>query len=122
MSHIVKIQAEVRDAQAVRLACTRLALPQPVDSLFRLFSGEVTGLGLRLPEWRFPIVCQLETGQVLFDNFEGRWGEQAHLDRFLQAYAVEKARLEARRQGHMVTEQALVDGSVKLTIQVGGAA
>ena len=70
MSHIVMIQTEVRDAQAVRLACTRLTLPQPVDSLFRLFSGEVAGLGLLLPEWRFPIVCQLETGQVQYDNFE----------------------------------------------------
>ena len=44
------------------------------------------------------------------------------LDRFLQMYAVEKAKLEARRQGHSVTEQSLADGSVKLTINVGGAA
>jgi len=36
---------------------------------------------------------------------------------FLQAYSVEKARLEARRAGHAVTEQALADGSIKLTIQ-----
>ena len=122
MSHVVTIQTEVRDAQAVRLACTRLQLPQPTQGQFRLFGSDVAGLGFLLPEWKFPVVCQLETGQVLFDNFGGRWGEQAHLDRFLQAYAVEKARLEARRQGHMVTEQALVDGSVKLTIQVGGAA
>jgi hypothetical protein len=44
------------------------------------------------------------------------------LDAFLQAYAVEKAKLEARRQGHVVTEQQLSDGSIKLSIQVGGAA
>ena len=37
-------------------------------------------------------------------------------------YAVEKARIEARRQGHSVTEQPLADGSIKLTIQVGGGA
>jgi hypothetical protein len=34
-----------------------------------------------------PVVCQLETGQLRFDNFGGLWGEQAQLDRFLQAYA-----------------------------------
>jgi hypothetical protein len=50
------------------------------------------------------------------------WGEQQHLDRFLQAYAVEKARSEARRQGHTVTEQSLADGSIKLIVQVGGGA
>jgi hypothetical protein len=34
---------------------------------------------------------------------------------------VEKARLEARKRGHDVVEQALPDGSVKLTVTVGGA-
>ena len=36
--------------------------------------------------------------------------------------AVEKAKLEARRKGHTVFEQPLSDGSIKLTIQVGGVA
>jgi hypothetical protein len=35
--------------------------------------------------------------------------------------AVEKAAIEARRRGHSVVEQALPDGSIKLTINVGGA-
>ena len=50
------------------------------------------------------------------------WGDQNQLDRFLQGYAVEKAKLEARKKGHTVTEQSLEDGSVKLTINIGGAA
>ena len=49
------------------------------------------------------------------------WGDQRELDRFLQAYACERAKIEARRQGHTVTEQPLADGSIKLTIQLGGA-
>jgi len=36
--------------------------------------------------------------------------------------AVEKTRLEARKQGYDVAEQALADGSIKLTVQVGGGA
>jgi hypothetical protein len=43
------------------------------------------------------------------------------MDRFLQAYAIERAKMEARRKGHTVTEQSLADGSVKLTVTVGGA-
>jgi hypothetical protein len=62
------------------------------------------------------------TGQVRFDNYEGAWGDQAQLDRFMQIYAVEKARIEARKKGHHVTEQALADGSIKLAIRVGGGA
>jgi hypothetical protein len=49
------------------------------------------------------------------------WGDQQQLDRFLQAYAVEKARIEARKKGHSVVEQTLPNGAIKLTIQVGGA-
>jgi len=56
------------------------------------------------------------------DHFNGHWGEQRELDRLLQMNAVEKAKLEARQRGHTVTEQVLGDGSIKLTIQVGGAA
>ena len=39
-----------------------------------------------------------------------------HLDRFLQIYAVEKAKLEARKKGYAVTEQALGDGSIRLQV------
>ena len=122
MSHVVQIKTQVRDAEAVRAACRRLALTEPVQGTTRLFSGEATGLAVQLPGWRYPAVAQLDTGQIQFDNFQGNWGEQIELDRFLQSYAVEKAKLEARRKGHSVTEQQLQDGSVKLTIQVSGGA
>ena len=57
-----------------------------------------------------------------YDNFRGNWGDPAKLDQFLQAYAVERAKAEARRRGHQVTEANLSDGSIKLTIQVNGGA
>ena len=40
--------------------------------------------------------------------------------RFLQGYAVEAAKQEARRQGYGVIEQPLADGSIRLTVQIGG--
>jgi hypothetical protein len=61
-------------------------------------------------------------GQVRYDNFNGLWGDESQLHRFLQAYAVEKSWIEARKEGHQVTEQALPDGYIKLTIRVGGGA
>jgi hypothetical protein len=73
-----------------------------------------------LPDWKFPLVCQLDSGELKYDIYGGRWGKQQHLDSFLQSYAVEKSKIEARRQGHSVTEAQLSDGSVKLTINVGG--
>lgn len=122
MSHVLTIKTEVSDAAAVRAACQRLHLPQPIQGIHRLFTSSATGLAVSLPKWRYPAVCDLDTGQLQYDNFNGHWGEQKHLDAFLQSYAVEKAKIEARRQGHVCTEQPLADGSIKLTISVGGAA
>src|SRR5688572_31780047 len=116
MSHVVQIQTQVRDAEAVRLTCRRLHLPEPINGSVKLFSTTVKGLAVQLPGWNYPVVCQLASGQLQYDNFAGRWGSQDALHRFLQAYAVERAKLEAHKQGHSVTEQPLTDGSIKLTI------
>ena len=122
LSHIVTIKTEVRDAEAVKAACKRLGLDEPVQGTIRLFSSEVTGLLVRLPGWHYHAVVDTATGQINFDNYEGAWGDQKHLDAFVQAYAIEKAKIEARKQGHSVHEQPLPDGSFKLTIQVAGGA
>ncbi len=122
MSHIVQIRTEIRDPAALRAACQRLRLPEPVAGTTQLFSGEATGLAVQLPDWVYPAVCDTASGEIRYDNFGGRWGEQKQLDRLLQSYACEKAKIEARRQGHSVAEQILADGSIKLTIQVSGGA
>ena len=87
MSHIVTVKTEVRDAAAVRAACKRLGLTEPIHGAAKLFSGQAEGLIVQLPDWQYPIVCDIATGQVRYDNFGGRWGKQAHLDRFQQSPA-----------------------------------
>jgi hypothetical protein len=122
VSHIVQIRTQVRDAAAVHAACQRLGLTALEPQTVKLFSSTATGLPVKLPGWQYPVICDLATGELAYDNFEGRWGDQQELSRFLQAYAAEKAKIEARRRGHSVTEQQLADGSIKLTIQVAGGA
>ena len=91
MSHIVQIQTEVRDPVAIQAACGRLKLPEPVFGETKLFTSSAVGWAVRLPGWRYPVVCDVATAKVAYDNFEGRWGEQKLLDAFLQGYAVEKS-------------------------------
>ena len=122
MSHIVTVATEVRDPVAVASACRRLGLTEPEQGTVKLFETEASGLLVQFPEWLYPCVCELANGTLRYDNYGGSWGDPVQLDRFLQSYAVEKAFLEARKRGHAVTEHALADGSIRLTIQVGGAA
>ena len=122
MSHIVEIKTEIRDPVAMQAACQRLGLENPQQGIATLFTQQVSGWIVQLPKWRFPVVVDTGSGQVQYDNYEGRWGDVGQLNRFMQAYAVEKAKLEAHKNGHSVTEQSLQDGSIKLAIQIGGAA
>ena len=122
MSHVVKITTLLTDLSAIRQACARLQLEQPVHGTYELYNSTETGWGVNLRAWKYPIVCKPETGEVAFDNYESRWGEQARLDEFFQRYAVEKAAIEARRQGYSSTEKLLEDGSIKVIINTGGDA
>lgn len=120
MSHIVTVTTQIRNPLAVAAACTRLGLAPPVQGTAQLYSGQATGLIVQLPGWTYPAVLDTTNGQIAYDNYRGAWGAPAELDRFQQAYAIELCRLEARKRGYQVTEQALQDGRVKLQIITGG--
>jgi hypothetical protein len=122
LSHIVTIKTEVRDHAAVAAACRRLALPEPIQGTAQLYGAQATGLLVRLPEWLYPVVIDTTTGQARYDNYEGSWGDVRHLHRFLQAYVVERSRIEARKKCYLTTEQSLADGSIIVEIEVGGQA
>lgn len=116
MSHVVTIETKVHDPAAVAAACQRLSLAAPVQGTAELFSGTATGTLVQLPGWQYPVVVDTLSGTMKFDNYGGRWGEQQELDRFMQMYAVEKAKIEARKKGYAVSEHALQDGAIKLQI------
>ena len=116
MSHIVTIATRVHDSATLTAACRRLGLAEPVYGNVRLFSADATGLSVKLSGWQYPIVVDTTEGSIKYDNYEGRWGDPAELGRLLQMYAVEKAKLEARKTGHCVTERTRQDGSMVVQI------
>ena len=117
MSHVVTVQTRLHDPAAVAAACQRLGLEAPVHGTARVYSEEATGLVVRLPGWEYPVVIDTLTGVVRYDNDDGYWGDPKQLQRLMQSYAVEKVKLEARKKGCVVTEQALEDGRVRLQLR-----
>jgi hypothetical protein len=118
MSHTVTIRTQITDIHAINSACHRLKLPQPTTGEVKLFDRVAQGIGVQLDGWRFPLCIEAD-GNLLFDNFGGFWGTPDKLDQFQQAYAVEKAKLEARKQGYTCQESVLADGSIRLNVLVG---
>lgn len=119
MSHVVTVQTRITDPIAIAAACKRLGLTAPAHGTARLYSGEATGLLLQLPGWQYPVVIDTSTGTVKYDNYQGRWGDESCLARFMQLYTVERAKQEARNKNLIVTEQDLEDGSIRLQIMEG---
>lgn len=116
MSHIVSIETKCHDPVAVAAACQRLNLSPPVQGTVELFSGNATGLIVKLPGWEYPVVIDPLSGTIKYDNYGGQWGSDAELHRFLQSYAVEKVKLESRKKGYTVSEHTLQDGSVRVQV------
>lgn len=119
MSHIVTVKTRVTHPTAVAAACRRLGLADPAHGTAKLFSGHASGLLVQLPGWQYPVVIDTTNGELRYDNYEGNWGDPARLDAFLQMYAVERAKQEARMKGYQVNEQTLADGSIKVSIIEG---
>jgi hypothetical protein len=120
MSHTVKIKTEVRNVEAIKTACKRVGAEFLGQKSHKLYgSNYADGVGVKLVGWYLPVVFNVETGAASLDNYGGSWGAQSVLDKFLQAYAVEVVKLQARKSGQTVTESVQADGSVKLSVSVG---
>lgn len=119
MSHSVTIKAvEVRNPDAIMAAARRLNLPTPQEGLHKLFDGtKRQGHAVQLPNWNEKTVFDTKTGEAIFDNYNGAWGDEIELDRFVQAYSIEQASIEARANGYGdISEEVQSDGSVQLTL------
>jgi hypothetical protein len=73
LSHLVTVQAKIRNAAAVATACQHLGLPAPVNGTAQLYSSEASGLLVHLPGWKYPVAIDTTTGSMNFDNFSGHW-------------------------------------------------
>jgi len=141
MSHLVTIKTEIRDVGAVRAACLRLGWTFMEGQKTYAWFGESVGdyplpegitvddLGkcdhaIRVPKARYEIGL-VKRGQKFLPVWDfwcsGGLSEDTG-SKFAQAYAVERTKAEARRQGRLVTETAMPNGKIKLTISLEGGA
>src|SRR5262245_2078270 len=115
MSHVTTVAVEFKDLEALEIAARKLGALFRHEETVRFMDGNtVTGPSVRLAGWQYPVV--LKDKKLHMDNYGGRWGKPAELDRLKQTYAVEVAKKHARKQGFRVQECRASDGTVKLTL------
>jgi hypothetical protein len=123
MSHISKIELEVKDLAVLSQACARLGLTlirgrkqfkcygksAPCDHVIKV-PGANYEIGVVKDKQRYELNCDFYDG-----NIEKAVGRQAGL--LKQAYAVAKTKIKARRKGYSVLEKN-TDTGVRLHIRI----
>ncbi len=124
MSHISKIELEVRDLSTLSQACFRLGLELIKNQ--KTFKWWGSGDGqcdhvIKVPGARYEIgVIKVDDRfELQCDYFDQNIGETIGENGGLlkQAYAVEKTRVEARRKGYMVIEKR-TDSGIRLHMRM----
>ena len=83
-----------------------------------MYSSTEQGTAVYIPGWTYPAVVK-EDGSVACDTYGGRWGDESKLNELTAYYGLEKAKLEAEKQGYSVEE--LEEGeNIKLRVYCGG--
>jgi Protein of unknown function (DUF1257) len=123
MSHISKIELEVKDLTVLSQACTRLGLEfikgqkefkwygkdAPCDHVVKVPDADYE-IGVIKDKHRYELNCDYYDSSI-----EKAVGRQGGL--LKQAYAVAKTKIEARRKGYCVLEKC-TDTGVRLHIRI----
>jgi hypothetical protein len=115
MSHVATITLEFRDPAVLAEAATACGLTLSEETITFYDLTRVHGMALRLRGWQYPVVIDA-SGQLFYDNYEGRWGDLAELHRFRRAYAEVATARFARTQGYRVSRATQADGTVRLVL------
>ena len=119
MSHVVTCEVAVKNIPVLQEFIHNHAhnVKDLGTGTFALFDGaEVVGHGFQLDGWSYPLVVNTETGELSYDNYNGCWGKQEHLDKLMHGYSQAVMEQEAYLAGHAIERETLEDGQVRLTI------
>ena len=143
MSHLAKIEIEIKDLSALKAACVRLGLEFVCDQKTYAWYGQHVGdypipegftvddMGkcdhaIRVPGAKYEIgVVKRDKQWLMMWDFWGSGGLERVLGRgagkLKQAYAASKVVMEARRKGYLVNEQVTKNGGIRITLSGGRA-
>lgn len=113
MSHTTTMNAKLTNEGAVRRACEAMGLEAPAHGQHRFYDGKTAeGLLVKLPGWKHPVVVKAD-GELVFDHYNGAWGKQLELDRFLPQYSAAVVEEQLGGQWAIAPHQE-ADGTIHL--------
>jgi len=115
MSHIVKSKIEVSNKPCLLAAVEALGLENLGEGTHTLYGGQkAKGIAVKLPDWSYPAVINVENGEVKYDNYGGSWGKQIELDKLMQEYTLKVGEEQAEQAGMLASRNLLDNGDIEL--------
>jgi len=137
MSHTVSIQTQIKNPEILkkaveeleRLLNKRVRIVKEGNFEVEFFDGfkkVKNGIAIKIEGWKYPIVIDLDTGEIFYDDYRGRWGNVEDLKKLKQLYSLETILDIAKKQGvkkgilerlrEEAKQQLQKEGKVKLKI------
>jgi len=111
MSDDIVIDVKITNLEAFRQTCASLDFVQSFSTTpetITLFEGNAHhGIHVRFKNWSYPVV--FSEGRAVYDNYNGKWGDQKKLDTFLREYTANAAIMAAKVDGCRVTSDQVVN-------------
>ena len=125
MSHFTTIKTQIKDIEALKIACQELSLSVLQNAKARGYaSNETQGDYVIKLKGPYDIAVNKQkdgTFGLTADFWDGHVEKEVgkNYGKLMQLYAVHKATREARKKGHLTRRLPQKDGSIKLVIAGG---
>jgi len=116
MSHTVKIESQIKDLDALEMACREVGAQFTRCTSVKLFAStpEKAVASVKLKGWNFPVAVK-EDGTLAFDNYGGSWGRIERLNELKQQYGAAVVR-RTMGAGWRIAQQSQPDGSLRMVL------
>ena len=117
MSHIVKLALKFKVKQALDHAINAASEGAEHVSNYRFYDNNVvSGLGIQFNGWKYKAVIDND-GNMVYDTYKGKWGNESHMENFCKEYTFEVARSWAMNHGYFVQDNGVI---MTITTPEGG--
>jgi hypothetical protein len=117
MSHTSNLEVRVKNKSLLLGVCNKLGLKICENTKVSFFSTSEQGTSIQLKGWKYPVVIRPD-GTLVYDNFNGTWGNMSELHKFVQTYAVEGVKLECIKKGFSVSQHLKENKEIELEITI----
>lgn len=115
MSHTVKVDnITINNVNALQRAVQNMGLQIEESNSLSLYNGTYNVKKvIQLPGWKYKIGIT-EDGEIIYDNYNGSWGNYEELHRLLKEYSAAQIEDQFMERGQMLMRTEAENGDIKL--------